>query len=200
MLHDVFDFWQPVLAFALSLFLLLPNARISVPLRGALLLSLLIVAVVPIGDVAPATYVRSVFDTLALPTTVALLLGTAVRMGWMQRPVDAQLKVLLWVFAAMTLALYPAALGLSAFDPYRLGFAPRELLLAVGALSLALLWFGHYMASLMLCAATLAFALELKTSTNYWDYLVDPALGGFCLVVLIGRYSRRIIPARYRSA
>ena len=52
----------------------------------------------------------------------------------------------------------------------------------------------------MLCVATLGFTLELKASTNYWDYLIDPALGTFCLVVLLRRHWRIVIPARYRSA
>jgi hypothetical protein len=52
----------------------------------------------------------------------------------------------------------------------------------------------------MLCVATLGFTLELKESTNYWDYLIDPALGIFCLVVLLRRHWRVVIPARYRSA
>ncbi len=200
MLQAVFDFWQPVLTFALSLFLLLPGARLSQPLRGALLLALLGVALVPLGGISPATYVRSVFDNLALTTTLALLLGTAVRMGWVARPAAAELTVMLWVFAGMTLALYPATLGPTFFDPYRLGFAPRGLLLAVGAVTLGLLWARCYIATLMLALATLGFVLSLKTSTNYWDYLIDPALGIFCLVVLLRRHWRVVIPARYRSA
>ena len=39
MLQSVFAFWQPLLSFALPLFLALPGARLSVPLRGALLLA-----------------------------------------------------------------------------------------------------------------------------------------------------------------
>lgn len=33
-----------------------------------------------------------------------------------------------------------------------------------------------------LAAGTLAFALRLKASENYWDYLIDPLLTGYCLV------------------
>jgi hypothetical protein len=133
MLQNVFAFWQPLLSFALPLFLALPSARLSVPLRGALLLTLLGLAMVPVSGITPATYVRSVFDDLALTTTLALLLGTAVRMGWMKRPEEAQLTGMLWMFAAMTLVLYPATLGLTYLDPYRLGYAPRLLLAMLGA-------------------------------------------------------------------
>lgn len=200
MLPDIFSFWQSALTFALPLFLALPTARLAPALRGALLLTLLGLALVPISGISPATYVRSVFDDLALTTTLALLLGTAVRMGWMQRPEEGQLTVLLWVFVAMTGLLYPATLGLTYFDPYRLGYAPRGLLVMVGTLTLALLWARQPLATLLLCLATLGFTLELKASTNYWDYLIDPALGIYCLVVLLRRYGRRLIPARYRSA
>jgi hypothetical protein len=155
---------------------------------------------VPINGISPATYVRSVFDDLALTTTFALLLGTAVRMDWIRRPDEAHLTGLLWMFAAISLVLYPATLGLTYLDPYRLGYAPRLLLAVAGTLTLALLWRRHYLATAMLCVATLGFTLELKESTNYWDYLIDPALGIFCLVVLLRRHWRVVIPARYRSA
>jgi len=200
MIQDVFSFWQPLLTFALPLFLALPSARLSVAMRGALLLTLLGLALVPFGGVSPSTYVRSVFDDLALTTTLALLLGTAVRMGWMQRPAEAELTGLLWIFLGMTLVLYPATLGLTYVDPYRLGYAPRAMLLVTGALTLVLLWRRHYLATAMLCVATLAFTLDLKASTNYWDYLIDPGLGIFCIVVLVRRHWRRVIPLRYRSA
>jgi hypothetical protein len=104
------------------------------------------------------------------------------------------------MFAAISLVLYPATLGLTYLDPYRLGYAPRLLLAVAGTLTLALLWRRHYLATAMLCVATLGFTLELKESTNYWDYLIDPALGIFCLVVLLRRHWRVVIPARYRSA
>jgi len=200
MLQDIFAFWQSLLTFALPLFLALPSARLSVPLRGALLLTLLGLALVPFGGISPSTYVRSVFDDLALTTTLALLLGTAVRMGWMKRPEETQLTGMLWMFVAMTLVLYPATLGLTYVDPYRLGYAPRLLLVTVGALTLALLWRRQYLAMAMLCVATLAFTLDMKASTNYWDYLIDPSLSIFCIVVLLRRHARRVIPLRYRSA
>ena len=45
----------------------------------------------------------------------------------------------------------------------------NKLLLLIGALN-------------DLAAGTLAFALRLKASENYWDYLIDPLLTGYCLV------------------
>jgi hypothetical protein len=41
-------------------------------------------------------------------------------------------------------------------------------------------WLGA--AALLL--ATLAFALRLKASENYWDYLLDPFLALYCLGAL----------------
>lgn len=189
-----FVFWQSLASAALPLFLLLPGARLSPPLRHTLLLVLLALALVPINGISPAIYLRSVFDDLALTTSLALLLGTAVRLGWVKRPPEAQLTLLLWLFAGMAVVLYPAALGVSYLDPYRLGFAPRLLLVGVGLLSLGLLWQRHYVGCLLLSLATLGFVLQLKASTNYWDYLIDPALGTFCVVVLLRRHWRRFIP------
>jgi len=189
-----FVFWQSLASAALPLFLLLPGARLSAPLRYTLLLVLLALALVPINGLSPAMYLRSVFDDLALTTSLALLLGTAVRLGWMARPSEAQLTLLLWLFAGMAVVLYPAALGVSYLDPYRLGFAPRLLLAGVGLLSVGLLWQRHYVGCLLLSLATLGFVLQLKASTNYWDYLIDPALGTVCVVVLLRRHWRRLIP------
>ncbi|MNM89442.1 hypothetical protein D3C81_1016740 [compost metagenome] len=84
------------------------------------------------------------------------------------------------LFAVLALVLYPATLGLTQFDPYRLGYHPRPLLLVTGALALILLLARNWLGVWMLGLATLAFALGGKLSGNYWDYLLDPFLALFC--------------------
>ncbi|MNG41560.1 hypothetical protein D3C84_1308120 [compost metagenome] len=37
----------------------------------------------------------------------------------------------------------------------------------------------------MLGVATLAFALELKPSENYWDYLLDPLIALYCWIAVL---------------
>ncbi|KAF2410000.1 hypothetical protein PSAN_24230 [Pseudomonas antarctica] len=52
----------------------------------------------------------------------------------------------------------------------------------MGFVALLMLWLCNALAVWMLAIGTLAFALRLKASENYWDYLVDPLLAGYCVV------------------
>jgi hypothetical protein len=66
------------------------------------------------------------------------------------------------------------ALGLGAFDPYRLGFAPHGLLVVLLALA-AVAWVCEsYLLLACLAAAVGGHALGVLESTNLWDYLLDP--------------------------
>jgi hypothetical protein len=104
------------------------------------------------------------------------------RLGVVQ-PLGRQQRVqLLLLFGGLSLLLYPATLGLTYVDPYRWGFNPRPMIVLVGAAALLMLWLRNALAVWMLAIGTLAFALRLKASENYWDYLVDPLLAGYCVV------------------
>ena len=56
------------------------------------------------------------------------------------------------------------------------------MIVLMGLAALVLLWQRNLLGVLMLAAGTLAFALRLKPSENYWDYLLDPLLAGYCLI------------------
>jgi hypothetical protein len=104
--------------------------------------------------------------------------------------------LVLALFAAMALVLYPATLGLTDLDPYRLGFSPRPLLVFVALLTFGLLYLRNYLAVVMLAGATLAFVAGIKPSHNYWDYLVDPLLGLYCCLALLTLACRRLLMLR----
>ncbi|MNC59564.1 hypothetical protein D3C75_1093800 [compost metagenome] len=91
----------------------------------------------------------------------------------------------LLLFSGLALLLYPPTLGLTYFDPYRLGYHPRPLLLAVGLLTLAFILARNALVVCMLGLATLAFSLQLKPSPNYWDYLLDPFIAVYCWAGLL---------------
>jgi hypothetical protein len=93
--------------------------------------------------------------------------------------------------------LYPAALGLTYFDPYALGYASPVfagvlLVLALAAWYLRLEW----LVALLLLAvlARLANALE---SRNLWDYLIDPWLVLYGLLWLARWRVKRWSPRRH---
>lgn len=174
--------WQAHLSFVLIGFVAFSALRVTGPWRPWLLPLLAAASFVPVGQLPLATYVRSVTDDLAISTLVLLAGVSLSRLGLLQplgRPQRVQLLV---VFTLLSLLLYPATLGLTYFDPYRWGFNPRPMIVLVAVLTLLMLWLRNPLVVAMLALGTLAFALRLKPSENYWDYLLDPLLAGYCLV------------------
>lgn len=174
--------WQAHLTFILLGFVLLGSLQCTQRWRPWLLPLLALVSFVPVNELPVAAYVRSFTDDLAITTLVLLGWASLVRLGVVERQtLSARVQVLV-LFVVLAALLYPATMGLTYVDPYRWGFNPRPLIVCIGVLTLALLWLGNALVVWMLALATLAFALRLKASENYWDYLIDPLLLGYCLV------------------
>ncbi|MGU9854046.1 hypothetical protein ACU680_24970 [Pseudomonas koreensis] len=174
--------WQAHLTFILLGFVLLGSLHCTQRWRPWLLPALAAVSFIPLNDLPVAAYLRSFTDDLAITTLVLLGWASLVRLGVVnQQSLSARVQVLV-LFVVLAALLYPATMGLTYVDPYRWGFNPRPLIVCIGVLTLALLWLGNALAVWMLALATLAFALRLKASENYWDYLIDPLLVGYCLV------------------
>ena len=179
-------------------------ACMSVPLSGrkraACAILVAILALVPLGGLPPAAYLRGVTGDLSV-TSVLLLLRFVLgrHFGW--SPADARDRLALQILiASAAVILYPLALGFGPFDPYRLGFANPWL---IGALSLAALaaWRARMpFAAFCIALALLAWTLGWYESENVWDYLLDPLLSAWALGALALRGSRRLpgfrMPAR----
>ncbi|WP_430445335.1 MAG: hypothetical protein ACQZ2J_29485 [Pseudomonas piscis] len=174
--------WQAHLSFILLGFVLLSSLRGTVPWRPWLLPLLALASFIPLGQLPLAAYVRSYTDDLALSTLVLLAWVSLLRLGLVPALSHRHRVQLLLLFIGLTLSLYPATLGLTYFDPYRWGYNPRPMIALLGCAALWLLWQRNLLAVVMLAAGTLAFALRLKASQNYWDYLIDPLLAGYCLI------------------
>lgn len=192
------ELWQAHLTFALLAFILLPGVGLGRPLHALLLVLLFGISFIPVDGLPLAGYIRSFTDDLAITTLVALAFIAAVRLGLTVRLEGPCRLQLLIVMAALALFLYPATLGLSAFDPYRLGYNPRPLILFIGVLTLVLLLLRNWLGAGMLGLATLAFSLGIKPSPNYWDYLLDPLVALYCWGALLA-HAARMIP-RGRAA
>ncbi|ROM85055.1 MULTISPECIES: hypothetical protein [Pseudomonas] len=178
--------WQAHLSFVLLGFVLLSTLRFTAPWRPWLLPMLAAVSFVQVNELPLAAYVRSFTDDLAISTLVLLAWVVLNRLGVVP-PLARRHQVQMWLlFGLLSLVLYPATLGLTYFDPYRWGFNPRPMIVLVAAATLLMLWLRHALAVGMLAIGTLAFALRLKASENYWDYLVDPLLAGYCLIAGAG--------------
>ena len=174
--------WQAHFSFILLGFVLLSALGLTRRWRPWLLPLLALASFVPVSELPLAAYVRSFTDDLAITTLVLLSWFSLLRLGVVQPlPTLKRVQVLV-LFGLMALILYPATMGLTYVDPYRWGFNPRPMIVLVGALALLMLWRRNALAVWMLAVGTLAFALRLKASENYWDYLVDPLLAGYCVV------------------
>ena len=185
------------LTFAALIFLMLPLARIARPVRVAAFLSLLGLAFLPmVSGLSPGDYVRSYTDDLAITTLVWLLWTVFVRLTGVDCVASRHHVQLAACFALLAVVLYPATLGLASLDPYRLGFSPLSLLVAMWLLCLWLWWQRNHLGLALIVIATLAWWLDVKDSDNYWDYLVDPALGVYALGYLLYACLRRRSGAR----
>lgn len=178
--------WQAHLSFVLLGFVALCALRFTAPWRPWLLPVLVAVSFIPINQLPLAAYVRSFTDDLAISTLVFLAWVGLCRLGLVQALNRRHQVQMLVVFGLLSLVLYPATLGLTYFDPYRWGFNPRPMIVLVAVAALVMLWLRNALAVWMLALGTLAFALRLKASENYWDYLVDPLLTVYCLIATVG--------------
>jgi hypothetical protein len=178
------------LTFALLLFLLIPTRRLGlgpkarlVLLGGAAAASLITVDGLSLGD-----YTRSYTDDLAITSLLWFTWCVLSRVhGSEKLPPRHHLQLVL-CFGLMFLFLYPATLGVAQLDPYRLGFSPAPLLIAMWCLCLWLWWQRNYLALGLIVLATGAYLLDVKDSDNYWDYLIDPLLSVYSLACLL-KYS-----------
>jgi hypothetical protein len=151
------------------------------------LLAALVAALVPIGGLPAAGYLRGIVGDLSI-TTVLLLLHGLLRpvLGW--AAIDARSRLALQVLvAAGGLVLYPLALGLGPFDPYRLGYANPWFLGGLLALAVAAGLRRLTLVAWFLALAVLAWAVDVYESRNLWDCLVDPLVAAWGLGALLLR-------------
>lgn len=155
----------------------LPTSLISTGIFAA--------ALVPLGGIPLAGYLHGIASDLSVTTLVLLVSGLVTRMGgpgWVDR---RDLSVVLALVLAGAAILYPMSLGLTNYDPYRLGFRSDGFLLALALLALAAWLFRYRLLLTVLCAAVVVFSLELGESQNLWDYLIDPLLSVFAAVWIV---------------
>ncbi len=163
-----------------------------------LLLSFLgvLVALWPLGTLPAAGYVRGIVGDLSVPT-VLLLLRDLLRpiRGWDALDRRGLLALQLLV-AAGGLVLYPAALGLVAPDPYRLGYSSPGFVAALFLVALAAWLLGLHLVAVCVASAVLAWAVGACESRNLWDYLIDPLLSAYAAGALLVRSGRWLLVSR----
>jgi hypothetical protein len=169
--------------------------------RQLCLLGLVVLGVLaaPVHGLALARWVASINAGFSLPFTGLLAVAVWER-AFARKIFSARDWSAGWTFGAVGgLALYPLAYGVAKFDPYEWGWNVSPLFAGIAALTGLLVW-KHNRFGLLLLLAIVACRLRLLESTNYWDYLLDPA---YCLVSifalgwrLLERCCRRRQPAQ----
>lgn len=144
-------------------------------------------------------WVRGVFGDPAITTAVWLLVWLVGKASGGRFELPGPRLQAHTTFGLLALLLYPMALGVGAWDPYRDGFSPTWLFGLVAALGLWGWWQRNWVVVLLLASATFAYGLGIKESSNYWDYLLDPFIALYCWVALLARGLRTLGSGKFRA-
>lgn len=155
---------------------LLRRFPLSRSARAAVVLVVCVAALLPVGDLPGAAYLRGLFGDLSIITLCLLAASVASYVLGRASISASEMDVITVVALAGATILYPMALGLGYFDPYALGYGSLYFVGVLFVLALAA-WYGRrYFLTLCIALAVIAHAHELLDSRNLWDYLIDPLL------------------------
>jgi hypothetical protein len=164
----------------------LPRVQL-LPKRNLAVLSVMLIMLscLPLGGLPLAAYVRGATGDLSI-TMLIIIWRALLRPYWPTPQLTRSHQHLLLLIAACAIIFYPMTLGMSMFDPYRLGYGSVALLGSV-LLVASLAWLEKsYLISLCLSLAVLAWSMGWYESNNLWDYLLDPLLAAYAIGTLAG--------------
>ena len=182
-------YWQTlsVLLLLASAAVLLVRGHASRRLAGIAIVLLL--AFLPLGDTNAWLWLKGMVGSLSV-VSAALLANYLITSLTGRVLVDKPSRKALYTVVLLAgLLLYPATLGLSLYDPYRLGYG-LVVALAVLAVALAAWFCGRQAAAVVLAVVVLADQAGVSASVNTWDYLVDPLVWLVSPVMLVRLHLR----------
>ena len=184
-LTDITGLASVASATAASVLLLPGIAKLASPRRALLPGAVFVLMLIPFGGMPLAAYVRGVTGDLSITTMV--LLWCALLRPWCGgvAVVARHRLVLLVLIAFAALALYPMALGVGAYDPYRLGYGTPQFVVVLLLLALVAWFRKSALLALCIALATLAWAFGWYESGNLWDYLIDPFVAVYALATVM---------------
>ena len=189
MLTDVAGLCGHASALAACLLLVPAVRRLSTRHLSWLLAMVFLLALLPLNDLPLAGYTRGMVGDLSIPTLV--LIGLAVLRPYGIAASEKSRAQLLLVIAAVTLIFYPMTLGISLYDPYRLGYGDTGFFIAVLLIALLAWWRQSNLIVLCIALATLEWSLGIYESSNVWDYLLDPLLASYALFAVLQQGYKR---------
>ena len=184
---------------AASLLLLPGIARLTKSHLAILLGALFVLMLIPFGGMPLAAYVRGVTGDLSI-TTMILLWSAMLRPWFGCVAVETKHRFALLILIALAaLVLYPMALGLGTYDPYRLGYGNPQLIVVLLLLALAAWFRRSSLIALCIALAVLAWAVGWYESDNLWDYLLDPFVAIYALAAIISCGVKTLFKSRRDS-
>lgn len=142
-----------------------------------------------------AGWLQSWFSEFSISTGLLALVAIQHRIRGVSLVPAEELGGACMVIAGLALVFYPMSLGATYPDPYELGYGSflfSSVLLLLGLLA----WVFHaYASCLLLVLAQVAYGLNLLSSDNLWDYLLDPILCVWALGWLVRDWFRRRAPS-----
>jgi len=155
--------------------------------RAAVLMGAIVLVSIPLWGLSFAGVVRGITGDLSISTLVLLALALLRKLSGCALMEEANRLLMLRAIAIAAVLFYPLALGFSAFDPYRMGYG--NLWFMVILLGLAIWSVLRYSTFFALCIAlaVAAWSAGWYESPNIWDYLLDPWLAIYAIVVQ-GKY------------
>ena len=162
--------------------LLLPGIARFTRIQLTILLAVVFVlTLIPFREMPLAAYVRGVSGDLSI-TMLVLLCCALLRPGLGCNTKDIKARyALLTLIALVALLLYPLSLGLTSFDPYRLGYGDPRFVVTLWLIALVAWAWKYYLIASCIAMATIAWAGGWYESNNLWDYLLDPWLAIYAL-------------------
>lgn len=189
---DMTGLASSAVAMAAALFLLPGVARLPRPYLALLAGMTLLVALIPFGGLPLAAYVRGIIGDLSI--TSLILLALSIRRPLLCRSrADMSSRFVLPVLIALAaVALYPMALGLGSFDPYRWGYGNPWFMGMLLVLALAACFRQFHAMAFCIALAVLAWSVGWYESANLWDYLLDPWVSVYMIGALMKHALRRL--------
>ena len=155
-------------------------------LRFAMLVGMVaLVVLIPIGGMPLAAYLRGWIGDLSITSLVLLTLTLLTRLPGRKIFDRKEYSPLFILVALAGLVLYPMALGIGYWDPYRLGLGNVWFLCGLLLLALAAYFYRLSLVTFIIVLAVLAWSIEWYESRNLWDYLLDPLLFIYVITRLV---------------
>lgn len=124
-------------------------------------------------------YIRGVTGDLSMISAMLILFT------WTSWPGCRLSNTTPLIIALLSILFYPFALGFTMFDPYAWGYGS---IMFVSALVIAAILFFTMKQSweaLIVSGALIAWSIHWHESNNLWDYLLDPFLAVWAIVICI---------------